>query len=798
MFWLDADGNILQQGKNKTSFIPNSNAQLNSSKPDEIIYKNAFYNTNVRFTQLNDGRKMDVILNDKSALGNIPKGATEFAISEDIIIPDGWSVKSEYYTEKNLKGKIQTISIYDIKGTEILRYLPPFCFEKDNKDSIKNEIYYKYSLSGNKLNILTIVPAEWLNKSERKFPIVIDPTVNCPVASGTSTCRIYSDCSAFNAGEMRLGLWDDYYSTWVYAFAAFNLSGIPSGSTINSASFNCYIYQTSYRSANQAALFSAVNFYSPATCGYVLNNSGDNGNAYSPDYTGWNLTGWTSASLASNGPGLTDIANNAGGTFYMCVYPTGSFSGIRVAYIRGYDAPDNNFPYLQVGYTVTVPCSPTPTYPSNTFFSDDFDGHAVNPNSCSITSNTWNVSCDNASGGSYPDYTYYTDGFKIASQSGCSNTMMFSWTVYTGISSWYYPCDNNSPPWNYGGVHTEGSISGPVVYTLVDASNSTTGIGYSGMTVSFDWICGGQTDHVYGRFGYVLTNEDVGGCTPYSRCSCVNWLSNKFSGQTSWQTFSYNLPSYLDNHKFWIVFEFYRDASGNNPTAPGFSFDNVIVTGTANTVTFPSQPSNTAVCPGNSASFTASLVSGCTNGCGALSYKWQVSSNGGSTWSNITSAGTYPTYSNWTSTTLGLSGVAASNNGLQYRYIAVSCSGSGVATTNAATLTVKGITVQPSAPPTVISCSGLSVTSISFTANNSPSSYQWQVNTGSGWADITAPGSLPDYAGYNSSNTLNINHVVVGNNGYQYRCNISYADPPTCPATSNAATLSVTCPCIGQ
>jgi len=81
--------------------------------------------------------------------------------------------------------------------------------------------------------------------------------------------------------------------------------------------------------------------------------------------------------------------------------------------------------------------------------------------------------------------------------------------------------------------------------------------------------------------------------------------------------------------------------------------------------------------------------------------------------------------------------------------------------------------------------------STSFSANNptgtAPLTYQWQVNTGSGFTNITASGSNPTYSGWDA-NTLNLSNAIAGNNGYQYRCNITNA----CGNHStNAATLTV-------
>jgi hypothetical protein len=67
-------------------------------------------------------------------------------------------------------------------------------------------------------------------------------------------------------------------------------------------------------------------------------------------------------------------------------------------------------------------------------------------------------------------------------------------------------------------------------------------------------------------------------------------------------------------------------------------------------------------------------------------------------------------------------------------------------------------------------------------------SYQWQVDYGGGWEDITAEGANPAYVGYTTS-SLEVNNVVPSNDAYQYRCVVSGDCEPS--ATSNLAILTV-------
>jgi hypothetical protein len=108
------------------------------------------------------------------------------------------------------------------------------------------------------------------------------------------------------------------------------------------------------------------------------------------------------------------------------------------------------------------------------------------------------------------------------------------------------------------------------------------------------------------------------------------------------------------------------------------------------------QPSDQAACPGSDASFVAAA-----SGTPAPGVQWQISTDGGSTWANISGA---------TSTTLTVPGVTPPQNGNQYR--AVFSSVAGTATSNPATLTVN-------APPVAVADTLGTVQNVSVNALNS-------------------------------------------------------------------------------
>jgi CSLREA domain-containing protein len=169
-----------------------------------------------------------------------------------------------------------------------------------------------------------------------------------------------------------------------------------------------------------------------------------------------------------------------------------------------------------------------------------------------------------------------------------------------------------------------------------------------------------------------------------------------------------------------------------------------------------SNPSDQTVCDGATATFTASA-----SGFPAPTVQWQVSTNGGGTFTNISGA---------TSTTLSFTASAA-QNGNQYR--AVFTNSSGTQTTTAATLTVKTAPSVTSSPADQAVCDGATAT---FTAasNDPAATVQWQVSTGGPFSNI--PGATSATLSFTAS---------ASQNGNQYRAVFtnSCGSSPTTAAT---------------
>jgi hypothetical protein len=189
-----------------------------------------------------------------------------------------------------------------------------------------------------------------------------------------------------------------------------------------------------------------------------------------------------------------------------------------------------------------------------------------------------------------------------------------------------------------------------------------------------------------------------------------------------------------------------------------------------------SNPTNSTICPNGNTSFT------CSGTGSGITYQWQVSTNGGVSYSNITNGGVY---SNATTATLNITNAPGTMNGYRYRCI-ISGSCSPFATTTEARLIMGAAPVVTVQPPSKVVCTG-TTGSTSLTATGYINTYQWEVSTNSGgsWAPIANGGF---YAGV-TTNTLQFNSPILSMSGYMYRCVVTNACAVA--TTSNAMTLTV-------
>ena len=185
------------------------------------------------------------------------------------------------------------------------------------------------------------------------------------------------------------------------------------------------------------------------------------------------------------------------------------------------------------------------------------------------------------------------------------------------------------------------------------------------------------------------------------------------------------------------------------------------------------------ICIGEEAIFTANVT-----GLAPLNYQWQESTDGGSSWNNLSDAGIY---SGTETNTLTISAVSSTMNNYQYKLLIDNVCGNNE--TDEAVLTVPaGPAITAYSPLTFINtlCSGN--TNFEVTATGNGLTYQWQESTDNEttWNDVVNGGP---YSGA-TTNKLDFSNIPPPNlNGNKYRVIIT--DDCNNELISNVGTLNV-------
>jgi hypothetical protein len=184
------------------------------------------------------------------------------------------------------------------------------------------------------------------------------------------------------------------------------------------------------------------------------------------------------------------------------------------------------------------------------------------------------------------------------------------------------------------------------------------------------------------------------------------------------------------------------------------------------------QPANVIICNGGTGTLNIA-----TTGTG-ITYQWQVSTDGGANYSNISNGSLY---SGVTTSSLTITGATLSMNGYKYRVILNgTCSPANVQS-NAGTITINtsaAVTTQPAVNVAV--CKGNNAT-FSLAASGTSPGYQWQVSTDGGinYSNITGA----------TAASYTIVGATMAQNGNRYRC---IATVVSCGSViSNAGILTV-------
>jgi hypothetical protein len=188
------------------------------------------------------------------------------------------------------------------------------------------------------------------------------------------------------------------------------------------------------------------------------------------------------------------------------------------------------------------------------------------------------------------------------------------------------------------------------------------------------------------------------------------------------------------------------------------------------------QPQDIQVCPGDNAVFTVAAI-----GLG-LTYQWQL--NDGNGFVNVNNGGIY---SGATSPSLTLNGVPPSLDGYQFNCVITGATCFTTTTSSTVTITENPSPTINTQPVDFAACAGDNAV-FSINASGTSLTYQWQVNDGSGFVNVTDGGV---YSGA-TTNTLNITGFTSGMDGYLYQVVVTGTINCTSNSISNVAVLTET------
>lgn len=193
-------------------------------------------------------------------------------------------------------------------------------------------------------------------------------------------------------------------------------------------------------------------------------------------------------------------------------------------------------------------------------------------------------------------------------------------------------------------------------------------------------------------------------------------------------------------------------------------------------VVITTQPSSsTTICHGGNTSLT--VVATGTN----MAYQWYMF-NGTSYVAMTNNA----TYAGVNTATLGITALSSNNGAARtYSYYCVITGACLGATTSPSVVTVNALPNVTSNPLNKVMCDSTKDAKFNIVATGTNLTYQWQVNTGSGWNNIPVDTMT---AGV-TTNELTLKYVYASMHNNQYRCVVSGACTPQ--ATSAAGVLTV-------
>jgi hypothetical protein len=164
-----------------------------------------------------------------------------------------------------------------------------------------------------------------------------------------------------------------------------------------------------------------------------------------------------------------------------------------------------------------------------------------------------------------------------------STSLPLGWAVSNGTNAWVISANGGDGTTANAAHITQNTTTKPNTYSKTATSQSflvTPALNAAGLVdvnVSFKWRCKGErfggTDYDAGYLGYILPSD------PSNVFLFTTVFNNQAGANPAAASFSATLPSSFNNSQFRLVFFWENDNSDG--TDPGFTIDDVVITGKA-------------------------------------------------------------------------------------------------------------------------------------------------------------------------------------------------------------------------
>ncbi|MBP9688032.1 MAG: hypothetical protein KBE91_00360, partial [Bacteroidia bacterium] len=339
---------FVNEQNNIISYLPISEKIIGKPLGNQMVYANVYPGVDLVYTQNNDGKKMDLVINSNSFLSVIPAGASKIAIIEEVTLPSGVKVESTNSGIEVTRNNKTLVNFPTPTAIETQSATKQYTNDLD----LMLSGTFSHNLSGNNLSITSAFDVNWIKNAARVFPVKLDPSANYgPFAVAMATGYTTSAVAAKTNGFLRLA------GLNTFAWAKFNIAGLAStGITdVDSARFWGYHYTST--GLDKIAKVTGLNNVDPVS---ALNTDIvaqiNAGPIYNNNYVfgGTPLNQWRTAMLDTTLTDTAVLSSVARGWFGVGMTYLSGNAGFMYQY--GWNGTVNLTPYLEVTYQ-TAPCT---------------------------------------------------------------------------------------------------------------------------------------------------------------------------------------------------------------------------------------------------------------------------------------------------------------------------------------------------------------------------------------------------------------------------------------------------------